>query len=89
MRVGDLYRRFLSERNLFIPWMTVVFSIVFTGFFIWLLNANGMSLVFVALVSLGGGWLLAYYMWEINNAAATAWDSWVKPNGENNTDRES
>lgn len=60
-------------------WGTAVFATLFAGIFIWLLDARGGLLLWVALVSLGAGWIMAYYMWHINYAAAHAWDPLVPP----------
>jgi hypothetical protein len=51
-------------------WATAVFAAAFAGTFVWLLEARDDLLVWVVLVSLGGGWLAAYYMWHVNYAAA-------------------
>lgn len=73
-------------------WATGVFAIVLAGITIWILDAPGGLpgglLAWVALVSLGAGWLLAYYMWHVNYAAAHAWDPVVtlKPGNEKDRD---
>jgi hypothetical protein len=88
MSVGTLLRRILNERRLFMRWTTAVFSAAFVGIFVWLLDARGGLLVWVVLVSLGGGWLAAYYMWHINYAAAHAWDPLVPPKHHEHKDRD-
>ena len=70
------------------PWATAMFTAAFAGVFVWLLEARGGILVWVALVSLGGGWLAAYYMWHVNYAAAHAWDPLVPPKDEGDRDRD-
>jgi uncharacterized membrane protein len=67
--------RILNDRRLFMQWGTVVFSILIASLLMWLSDARGGVLIWFALVSLGGGWLFAFFMWELNYAAAHAWDS--------------
>ena len=88
MSLGTLVQRLLNERRLFMRWATVVFAMVFAGTFVWLLEARGGLLVWVVLVSLGGGWLSAYYMWHVNYAAAHAWDPLAPPKDDEGKDRD-
>ena len=88
MSIGTSFRRVLSERRLFIPWTTAVFATVFTGTLAWLLDARGGLLIWIVLVSLGGGWLAAFYMWHVNDAAARAWEPWVSAKRDGDKDRD-
>ena len=88
MSVGTLLRRVLNERRLFMRWFTPLFAAFFASIFVWFLEARGGVLVWVLLVSLGGGWLMAYYMWHVNYAAAHAWDPLVPSKKDEDKERD-
>lgn len=79
MRIGTSFRRLLSERRLFVPWVTAASATLSTGIIIWQLDPcrEAPFLIFVFLVSLGGGWLFAFYMWHLNDAAKRNTELWV------------
>jgi hypothetical protein len=85
-----MFQRLLSERRICIPWFTATFAVVFAGINIWLLDLRSSpALLSIALVSLGGGWLCAIYMWHLNDAAAHAWEPWVTPKQDKEKSRDS
>ena len=88
MALSGWFGRILKERRLFMRCATALFTAVFIGVFTFLLEARGGVLVWVVLVSLGGGWLMAYYMWHVNYAAANAWGPLTpsKSDGDRNGD---
>jgi cyanate permease len=88
MSIPILLRRLLNERRLFIRCITALSATIFAGTFAWLLDARGGLLVWVILVSVGGGWLVAYYMWHVNYAAAHWSDPLVPPKHDEDKDRD-
>jgi hypothetical protein len=80
--------RILKERRLFIRWATAAFATTFATVVGVLLEARGGLLIWIVLVSLGAGWLMAYYMWHLNYAAAHAWGPLVQQNPEGEKERD-
>ena len=90
MGLGAGLGRILKERRLFMRWGTVLFAAMSIATFVLLLEARGGFLIWtcIVLVSLGAGWLMAYYMWHVNYAAAHAWDPVVPQEREGDKDRD-
>lgn len=88
MALSAWFGRILKERRLFMRWATALFTAVFVAVFTFFLEARGGVLIWVVLVSLPGGWLMAFYMWHLNHAAANAWGPLArsKPDGDKNGD---
>jgi 4-hydroxybenzoate polyprenyltransferase len=66
----QMLRRVLKERRLFVRWSTPAFTAVFAIPLIWeFYGSVDLSLLFfMVLACLGGGWLMAFYMWHLNDA---------------------
>jgi hypothetical protein len=52
------------------PWATAIFTLAAAIPLIWILHehVDPLFFAFIALVSWGGGWLMAFYMWRLNDA---------------------
>ena len=79
MSTRVIFYRYRNERPFFIGCNIALFAALTIGFTAAMFdNPDPLFLIFAILVSIGGGWLFAIYMWNVNVAYRDMWKSWPK-----------